>query len=103
MMRVAKNVCPSRDRWPRTRNDPQPRSEHLSRDKRLLSLVLLRSGDVANRRLIELADKAGRSFFADVNLRAGLIRAEGHLDLIARPQVRGKKSGHENRRALAQG
>jgi hypothetical protein len=84
------------------RPSPQPRSEHPSRDKQLFSLVLLRSGDVADRRLIELTDEAGRSIFADVNLRADLVGAEGHLDLIARAQVRSKESGHENRCALAQ-
>src|SRR5437773_6748450 len=83
--------------------NPQPRSEHLSRDKQLFSLVLLRSSDVANRRLIELTDKARRSVLPHVNLRADLVGAEGHLDLIARAQVPGKKGGYENRRALAQG
>src|SRR6516162_5329476 len=83
--------------------NPEPRGKHLSRDKQLFSLVLLRSRDVANRRLIELTDEAGRSILADVNLRADLVGAEGHLDLIARAQVGGEKSGHEDRCPLAQG
>src|SRR6516225_469232 len=83
--------------------NPQPRSEHFGSDKQVFSLVLLGSGDVANRRLIELTDEAGRTVFAYMNLRADLVGAEGHLDVIARTQVCGKESGHEDWRALAQG
>ena len=81
---------------------PQSRGEHVSRDKQLFSLVLLWSGDVPNWCLIELTEEAGRSIFADVNLRAHLVGGEGHLDLVARAQIRGKKGGYEQRRAFAQ-
>jgi hypothetical protein len=72
---------------------PQPRSEHFTRDKQLFSLVLLRSGDVANRRLIELTDEAGRSILADVNLRADLLEPRGTWISSPEPKYAARKAG----------
>ena len=84
------------------RSNSQAAPEYLGRNKQLFPLILLRSSDVADRRLVEFTEPPGRAIFADVNLGAGLIRAEWQFDLIARAQVRGEKSGHQNRCALAQ-
>ena len=83
-------------------SNSQAAPEYLGRDKQLVPLVLLRSSDVADRRLIELTEPPARAIFADVNLGAGLVQAEWQFYLVARAEVRGEKSGHENRCALAQ-
>ena len=58
------------------RSNSQAAPEYLGRDKQLFPLILLRSSDVADRRLVEFTEPPGRAIFADVNLGAGLIRAE---------------------------
>ena len=84
------------------RSNSQAALEYLGRDKQLFPLILLRPSDAADRRLIELTEPPGCAIFANVNLRAGLVRAEWQLDLIARAQVRSEKSGRQNRCALTQ-
>jgi len=51
--------------------------EHLRLDKQLFPLVFLRLTDVANWRLIELKNEAGRSVLPHVTLRADQVRGEG--------------------------
>jgi hypothetical protein len=61
----------------------EPASEHVGHDKQVFPLVLLGLSDITDRRLIKLTHAPRYSILANVNLRAGLVRAERHLDLVA--------------------